>query len=56
MASTPKAATFPNYLLIVPGALLGGLLLGTLLAILMELLARRVRGVEDLTSLPKTCP
>jgi hypothetical protein len=35
-------------LLIYPGAFGIGLLLGLLTAFLMELLARRVRGVEDL--------
>ena len=49
--STPKEATFPNYLLIVPGAILGGAFLGILVAVLMELLARRVRGADDLAHL-----
>ena len=50
-ASTPKSAAFPNYLLIVPGSILLGGGLGVMVALLMELLSRRVRGVEDLESL-----
>ena len=50
-ASTPKAPAFPNYWLIVPGAIILGGGLGVLVVLLMELLARRVRGVEDLSSL-----
>ena len=50
-ASTPKAATFPNYLLIIPGSIVLGGGLGMMVALLMELLARRVRGVEDLASI-----
>ena len=50
-ASTPKAAAFPNYLLIIPGAIVLGGGLGVMIALLMELLARRVRGIEDLASL-----
>jgi hypothetical protein len=49
-AVTPKAREFPNYLLIVPGSLVLGLGVGVLVALLMELFARRVRGVEDLRS------
>jgi uncharacterized protein involved in exopolysaccharide biosynthesis len=48
-ASTPKAPAFPNPLLIIPGGLGIGLALGVLTALLMEMLARRVRGVEDLS-------
>jgi succinoglycan biosynthesis transport protein ExoP len=47
-ASVPKAPAFPNPWLIVPGGLAIGLGLGVLTALLMEMLARRVRGVEDL--------
>jgi succinoglycan biosynthesis transport protein ExoP len=50
-ASTPKQAAFPNYLLIIPGAIVLGGGLGVMVALLMELLSRRVRGVEDLASL-----
>jgi succinoglycan biosynthesis transport protein ExoP len=50
-ASTPKSAAFPNYALIVPGSIILGGGLGVMVALLMELLARRVRGVEDLASL-----
>jgi succinoglycan biosynthesis transport protein ExoP len=48
-ASVPKDPAFPNPWLIYPGALVIGLAIGVLTALLMELLARRVRGVEDLT-------
>jgi uncharacterized protein involved in exopolysaccharide biosynthesis len=48
-ASVPKDPAFPNPWLIYPGALAIGLALGVLTALLMELLARRVRGVEDLS-------
>lgn len=47
-ATTPKEPVFPNYLLIVPGAIIGGLGVGVLVSLLMELLGRRVRSVADL--------
>ncbi|MDB5482034.1 MAG: hypothetical protein JWO83_3087 [Caulobacteraceae bacterium] len=47
-ATTPKAPVFPNYWLIVPGAIAGGLGVGVLVSLLMELLGRRVRSVGDL--------
>jgi uncharacterized protein involved in exopolysaccharide biosynthesis len=47
-ASTPKAPVFPNYWLIVPGAIVAGLGVGVLVSLLMELLGRRVRSVGDL--------
>jgi succinoglycan biosynthesis transport protein ExoP len=47
-ATTPKAPIFPNYLLIVPGAIVAGLAVGVLVSLLMELLGRRVRSVGDL--------
>jgi polysaccharide biosynthesis transport protein len=47
---TPNAPVFPNLLLIFPGALVLGLGAGVLVALLAELLNRRVRGIEDLTS------
>jgi uncharacterized protein involved in exopolysaccharide biosynthesis len=50
-ASTPKSAAFPNYPLIILGAIILGGGIGVLVALLLELLARRVRGVEDLASL-----
>ncbi len=50
-ATTPKAAAFPNFLLIIPGAIVLGGGLGVMVALLLELLARRVRGVEDLASI-----
>ena len=47
-ATTPKEPTFPNYLLIVPGAIVLGLAVGVLVSLLMELLGRRVRVADDL--------
>jgi polysaccharide biosynthesis transport protein len=47
-AVAPQKPAFPNMLLIIPGSLLFGLALGVLLALIMELLYRRVRGIEDL--------
>ncbi len=47
-ATTPKEPVFPNYLLIVPGAIIAGLAVGVLVSLLMELLGRRVRSVGDL--------
>ncbi|HVZ27842.1 MAG TPA: GNVR domain-containing protein [Rhizomicrobium sp.] len=49
-ASVPQAPTFPNKLLIIGGCLGLGLFLGTLVALLIEFLNRRVRGAEDLQS------
>jgi succinoglycan biosynthesis transport protein ExoP len=49
-AVTPKSPQFPNYMLIIPGSLFLGLAVGVLVALLMELFGRRVRGVEDLAS------
>lgn len=48
-ATAPKDPAFPNPWLIFPGAFALGLALGVLTALLMELLARRVRSVEDIT-------
>lgn len=47
-ATTPKEPAFPNYLLIVPGAIILGLGVGVLISLLMELFGRRVRSVGDL--------
>jgi uncharacterized protein involved in exopolysaccharide biosynthesis len=47
-ASTPRAPVFPNYYLIVPGAIMLGLGVGVLVSLLMELLGRRVRSPGDL--------
>jgi polysaccharide biosynthesis transport protein len=47
-ASTPKEPVFPNYWLIVPGAIVLGLGVGVMVSLLMELLGRRVRSVSDL--------
>jgi uncharacterized protein involved in exopolysaccharide biosynthesis len=45
---TPKEPVFPNKKLMVGGALALGTALGLAIALLLELLNRRVRGVEDL--------
>lgn len=45
---TPKDPVFPNKKLMVGGALALGTMLGLAIALLLELLNRRVRGVEDL--------
>ncbi|MBS0360308.1 MAG: exopolysaccharide biosynthesis protein EpsF [Proteobacteria bacterium] len=45
---TPEKPAFPNKPLIIIGSFALGLSLGLVLAILVELLNRRVRGVEDL--------
>jgi len=47
-AVTPKDPSFPNGPLILGGSVGLGLSLGILLAILSEMVARHVRGVEDL--------
>jgi succinoglycan biosynthesis transport protein ExoP len=47
-AVTPKSPKFPNKLLILPGSIALGLLMGVLVALIAEMLGRRVRGVEDL--------
>jgi uncharacterized protein involved in exopolysaccharide biosynthesis len=50
-AAIPKEPKFPNYYLIVPGSILLGAAVGIFVALLMELLARRVRTPEDLAGL-----
>jgi uncharacterized protein involved in exopolysaccharide biosynthesis len=47
-ASTPSSPSFPNKLLIIPGSVGLGLVTGILLALIIELISRRVRGLEDL--------
>ena len=47
-AAAPKAPAFPNYMLIIPGAIVLGFLVGVMVALLMEFFARRVRSPEDL--------
>jgi succinoglycan biosynthesis transport protein ExoP len=47
-ASVPSSPTFPNMVMVVAGSLIFGLGLGVLTALLVELLARRVRGEDDL--------
>jgi uncharacterized protein involved in exopolysaccharide biosynthesis len=47
-AELPERPLFPNWLLEIPGSIILGLMIGGLTAILMELLNRRVRVVEDL--------
>jgi uncharacterized protein involved in exopolysaccharide biosynthesis len=46
-ATTPKSPSFPNYFLIIPGAIGLGLAVGVMVALLAELLGRRVRCIED---------
>jgi polysaccharide biosynthesis transport protein len=53
-AATPRSPSFPNRMLIIPGAFVLGLGVGLLVALLMELFNRRVRGVEDLRSVGDT--
>lgn len=50
-AITPQRPVFPNKPLIVVGSLGLGGALGVLVALLIELFARRVRGLEDLQSM-----
>jgi uncharacterized protein involved in exopolysaccharide biosynthesis len=50
-AAIPKEPKFPNYFLIIPGSIALGGAVGVVVALLMELLARRVRTPEDLTIL-----
>jgi polysaccharide biosynthesis transport protein len=47
-AVTPKAPVFPNFWIIIPGSVVLGLFIGLLVALLIELFKRRIRGVEDL--------
>lgn len=47
-AITPSGPSFPNYPVAIFGSLAMGLALGVLLALLLELMTRRVRGVDDL--------
>ena len=49
-AVAPNSPTFPNWPLIVMGSLGLGLAVGVLVALLIELFGRRVRGPEDLQS------
>ncbi len=49
-ATVPADPEFPNWFLIIPGALVLGLAVGVLVALLAELFGRRVRGPEDLQS------
>ena len=48
--SVPQAPTFPNKPLIIAGSFGLGLVFGILVALLIELLDRRVRGPEDLNA------
>src|SRR5205823_6719021 len=57
-ALTPDTPTFPNYWLIVPGAIVLGLGVGVFVSLLLELLGRRVRTPDDLATeddLPLIC-
>jgi len=47
-AVAPQAPAFPKYPFIVLASIVGGLGLGVLLSLLIELLRRRVRGIEEL--------
>lgn len=47
-AVVPQSRDFPKYPLIIFGSLVAGLGLGVVLALLIELLRRRIRGVEEL--------
>lgn len=47
-ATAPDKPAFPNWPLILLGSLALGLVLGVLIALLMELMGRKVRGPEDL--------
>jgi len=49
-ATTPDSPSFPNKPLIIGGSLGLGLVFGLLMALLMELLDRRVRSPEDLSA------
>lgn len=50
-ATSPRSPSFPNVPLIIFGAMALGLALGTGLAVLTELLNRKVRGPSDLTAI-----
>jgi Mrp family chromosome partitioning ATPase len=50
-ATPPLTATSPKALLIIPSGLLGGLLIGLVLAYLVDRRDRRVRGAGDVTRL-----
>lgn len=50
-AVAPQSPVFPNKPLIVIGSIGLGAAMGVLVALLMELFARRIRGAEDLRSL-----
>lgn len=49
-ASSPSSPKFPKYTLIIPGCLALGIAVSVLVALLMELIGHRVRGLEDLQS------
>lgn len=49
-AIAPDSPSFPKVPLILGGALFAGIALGVMIALITELLSRRVRGIEDLTS------
>ena len=47
-AVAPQSASFPKWPLIILGSLALGFVLGVLVSLVVELLGRRVRGIEDL--------
>jgi capsular polysaccharide biosynthesis protein len=47
-ATTPASPVFPKWPLVIFASLAGGLALGLILSLAIELFGRRVRGVEDL--------
>jgi polysaccharide biosynthesis transport protein len=49
-AATPRSPAFPNMPLIIAGSLVLGFAAGVLIALLVELFSRRVRGIEDMQS------
>jgi uncharacterized protein involved in exopolysaccharide biosynthesis len=53
-AVTPKEPAFPNMPLIILGSLGLGLATGILVALLVEIFNRRVRGHEDMQAIPET--
>ena len=53
-ATTPASPSFPNIPLIAGGSIILGLSLGVLIALLTEMLNRRIRGLEDMADMEGT--